>query len=99
MASYPGLNKIRADALKELRLLESYIQKSGENRFKIEGVLGEGTGGFALKMAMVNEPSPNLQPTRRFIMKRAIDQQQEEKLLREIEFTKVCYKLTPQAKR
>ncbi|KAI1769274.1 kinase-like domain-containing protein [Hypoxylon sp. FL1150] len=88
MASYPGLDKVRLDALKEFRLLESSIQKAKENRFKVEGILGEGTGGFALKMLMTGPPSLLPEPARRFMLKRAYNTQQEEKLQREIEFTK-----------
>ncbi|KAI4859475.1 hypothetical protein F4820DRAFT_466968 [Hypoxylon rubiginosum] len=86
MASYPGIEKIRGDALKEVKNVESAFQKAGEKRFKIKGVLGEGTGGVALKMAMISKPSPTSQPVQEFILKRAYNTEQEAKLRKEIAF-------------
>lgn len=91
MASYPGIEKIRGDALKEVKNVESAFQKAGEKRFKIKGVLGEGTGGVALKMAMISKPSPTSQPVQEFILKRAYNTEQEAKLRKEIAFVQVCW--------
>ncbi|XXG95798.1 hypothetical protein Hte_002069 [Hypoxylon texense] len=88
MALYPGAGKVRQDALKEVGSVDSAFQRAGESRCKIVGILGEGTGGVALKMTTVNKPSPNLQVARNFILKRAYNSQQEESLRREIDFVR-----------
>ncbi|KAI1777214.1 kinase-like domain-containing protein [Hypoxylon cercidicola] len=85
MASYPGVENVRADALKEIRLLETSFNRVNERRFKIERIIGEGTGGFALKMAMINDPSPVPRPVQRFVIKRAYNKQQADKLQEEIQ--------------
>ena len=81
----PNVKGFRNEAVQEAMNLQRYFSKIGKPAFIVEKIVGEGTGGFALKITTSSRPA------KVFVMKRALAKQQEKSLRQEITILTVCY--------
>ncbi|KAH9999725.1 kinase-like domain-containing protein [Xylariaceae sp. FL0662B] len=82
----PGQNNVSAKAVEETKNLLKNFERQNEKRFEFERIIGEGAFGFTLKMK--TKDSIALQsvprPIRRFVMKRALNQQAQQNVTNEV---------------
>lgn len=88
----PGEKGAGIEAIQRARALLKDFERQNETRFRFERIIGQGSAGFTLKMIMNDNQGPSLipRPIRRFVMKRALDDNGETKLISEIETIRVC---------
>ncbi|KAI0138978.1 kinase-like domain-containing protein [Hypoxylon sp. NC0597] len=77
---------IPLERLKEIKKISKTFKQHGEKRFRFERILGSGSAGYTLEMAVIEQSeSPSTsEPPLRFVMKRALNQSGEDSLRKEI---------------